>query len=87
MRKGGFRRHKSRTARPTGLEPATSRVTGECSNQLSYGRNGLAGILYHYAADFTPLAFLMRYFPTSIPETIAQTVLVRINGTPCIEVA
>jgi hypothetical protein len=25
-------------ARPTGLEPATSPVTGECSNQLSYGR-------------------------------------------------
>ena len=25
-------------ARPTGLEPATSHVTGECSNQLSYGR-------------------------------------------------
>jgi hypothetical protein len=23
-------------AGPTGFEPATSRVTGECSNQLSY---------------------------------------------------
>ena len=26
-------------ARPTGFEPATSPVTGECSNQLSYDRN------------------------------------------------
>ncbi len=24
-------------AGPAGLEPVTSRVTGECSNQLSYG--------------------------------------------------
>src|SRR3989338_1546726 len=28
-------------ARATGLEPATSPVTGECSNQLSYDRNEL----------------------------------------------
>lgn len=27
-----------RTARSTGLEPAASPVTGECSNQLSYDR-------------------------------------------------
>lgn len=34
-------------ARPTGLEPATFRVTGGCSNQLSYGRSAtiLAGKL------------------------------------------
>ena len=31
----------SDTARPTGFEPATSPVTGECSNQLSYDRNFL----------------------------------------------
>ena len=28
-------------ARPKGLEPSTSRVTGECSIQLSYGRSGI----------------------------------------------
>lgn len=26
--------------RETGLEPATSAVTGRCSNQLNYSRNG-----------------------------------------------
>ena len=30
-------------ARMTGLEPATSGVTGRCSNQLSYIPNGLVG--------------------------------------------
>ena len=34
-------------ARPTGLEPATSRVTGECSNQLSYNRNLYTFLNYH----------------------------------------
>ena len=29
--------------RETGLEPATSGVTGRCSNQLNYSRKGVMG--------------------------------------------
>ena len=39
-------------ARPTGLEPATSRVTGECSNQLSYGRIMLMAGIKSIILDF-----------------------------------
>ena len=35
-------------ARSTGLEPATSHVTGECSNQLSYDR-----ILFIYFSNIS----------------------------------
>ena len=39
-------------ALPTGLEPATSRVTGECSNQLSYGRIMLMAGIKSIILDF-----------------------------------
>ncbi len=36
-----YSKFSSNTARATGLEPAASPVTGECSNQLSYARSCL----------------------------------------------
>jgi hypothetical protein len=45
-------------ARMTGLEPATSGVTGRCSNQLSYiprKKQRLARGIYDYAPDARPV--------------------------------
>lgn len=38
-----LKRRSLRDSRETGLEPATSAVTGQCSNQLNYSRIGAIG--------------------------------------------
>ena len=49
-------------AGPAGLEPVTSRVTGECSNQLSYGPSLQFALLSVFAPQKT---FSMRLAPLS----------------------
>lgn len=53
-------------AQPTGLEPATSSVTGQCSNQLSYGcifmyLSKTSFFLSRYSFDVPKLLYIKLY--------------------------
>ena len=75
---------QKKNTRETGLEPATSAVTGQCSNQLNYSRKDANGrnrtrTYDHlcvrqalYQLSYTPIKYIKNVYTVHFPAIFSQ---------------